>query len=204
MNQVSFSLNDKNPKTARGLKTKSKLLEAASKEFGKKGYHDCMIADITGRAKVAMGTFYVYFESKETIFRELVQHMGHVTRAHIAKHLEGVTNRLEAEQKGLYAFIEFARANKDLYRIVMESQFVAEDAYKEYYNSFHIAYRDNLSLAAKKNEISTGNDEVRAWGLIGLSVFLGMRFCIWDDKDDINEITSAAFDLIKNGLSPKL
>lgn len=203
MNQVSISVNDKNPKTARGLKTKAKLLDAASKEFGKKGYHDCMIADITGRAKVAMGTFYVYFESKEAIFRELVQHMGKVTRAHISKHLEGITDRLEAEKKGLYAFIEFARANKDLYRIVMESQFVAEDAYKDYYNSFHLAYRENLNAAAKTGSISVGNDEVRAWALIGLSVFLGMRFCIWDDSDEIETVTNAAFDLIKNGLSSR-
>ncbi len=202
MNQVSFSVNDKSPKTARGAKTKSKLLEAAAIEFGQKGYHDCMIADITGRAKVAMGTFYVYFESKEEVFRELVQHMGHTTRAYIAKKLEGVSNRIEAEKKGLIAFIEFARANKDLYRIVMESQFVAEDAYRDYYNSFHKAYRDNLSIAAKKGDIKAGNDDVRAWSLIGLSVFLGLRYCIWDDSQDIETIVDGAFGLIESGIRP--
>lgn len=202
MNQVSFSVNDKSPKTARGAKTKAKLLGAAATEFGNKGYHDCMIADITGRAKVAMGTFYVYFESKEEVFRELVQHMGVTTRAHISKKLEGVTNRLEAEKKGLIAFIEFARANKDLYRIVMESQFVAEDAYREYYNSFHKAYCENLTNASQKGDISHGNDEVRAWSLIGLSVFLGMRYCIWDDSQDINMIVDGAFALIEKGLAP--
>lgn len=202
MNQVSFSVNDKSPKTARGAKTKAKLLEAAAIEFGQKGYHDCMIADITGRAKVAMGTFYVYFESKEEVFRELVQHMGVTTRAYISKKLEGITNRLEAEKKGLVAFIEFARANKDLYRIVMESQFVAEDAYRDYYNSFHKAYSENLTNAAQKGDISKGNDEVRAWSLIGLSVFLGMRYCIWDDSQNIDTIADGAFALIENGLSP--
>ncbi len=200
MNQVSFSVNDKSPKTARGAKTKAKLLEAAATEFGTKGYHDCMIADITGRAKVAMGTFYVYFESKEEVFRELVQHMGITTRAHISKKLEGVTNRLEAERKGLIAFIEFARANKDLYRIVMESQFVAEDAYRDYYNSFHKAYCENLANASARGQISKGDDEVRAWSLIGMSVFLGMRYCIWDDGQEIEKIVDGAYALIENGL----
>jgi AcrR family transcriptional regulator len=200
MNQDSISVNDKNPKTARGAKTKAKLIEAAVKEFGARGYHECMIADITKRANVAMGTFYVYFESKEEIFRELVQFMGQTTRAYISKQLEGVTNRLEAEKKGLVAFIEFARKNKDLYRIVMESQFVAEDAYRDYYNSFHKAYCENLETASKNGAIRDGDNDVRAWGLIGLSVFLGMRYCIWDDSETVENITKAAYDLIENGL----
>lgn len=200
MNQDSISVNDKNPKTARGAKTKAKLLEAASLEFGARGYHECMIADITKRANVAMGTFYVYFESKEVVFRELVQYMGQTTRAYISKKLEGVSDRLEAEKKGLHAFIEFARANKDLYRIVMESQFVAEDAYRDYYSSFQKAYAENLKNASSKGEIRSGDDEVRAWSLIGLSVFLGMRYCIWDDSQKVDDIADAAFDLIKNGL----
>jgi len=37
-------------------------------------------------------------------------------------------------------------------------------------------------------------------GLIGLSVFLGMRYCIWDDSKKVEDVADAAFDLIKNGL----
>lgn len=209
MNQHSISgedekippkAQDKSPKTARGAKTKAKLLDAACREFGARGFHDCMIVDITQSAGVGLGTFYVYFESKEEIFRELVSYMGHLTRAYIAQRLEGIKNRLEAEKIGLKAFIEFARGHKDLYRIVMESQFVVPDAYHQYYENFHSAYETNLKGAVAKQEISKGNDEVRAWSLIGLSVFLGMRYGVWDDSKDLDDVCEAAFDLIKNGL----
>ena len=49
------------PPTARGQKTRAKLLEAAEHVFGKVGYEAASIAGITQRAKVALGTFYVYF-----------------------------------------------------------------------------------------------------------------------------------------------
>jgi AcrR family transcriptional regulator len=192
----------KTPKTKRGIKTREKLLEAAEVEFGSKGYHDCMIADITRRAGVAMGTFYIYYESKEEIFRELVSHMGRLTRSYIAQKIMGIESRLEAEKQGLKAYIEFARENKNLYRIVMESQFVALDAFKEYYRVFANAYETNLKSSVEKGQIRDGNNEIRAWSLIGLSTYLGMKFGIWDDNIPAQEITDAAFDFIENGLKP--
>jgi AcrR family transcriptional regulator len=47
------------------------LLNAAAEEFGEKGFHDAAISQITARAGVATGSFYVYFDSKEAIFRRL-------------------------------------------------------------------------------------------------------------------------------------
>jgi len=69
MNQVSSS--KKTPKTKRGRLTREKILRAAETEFGEKGFHEAAISAITHRAGVALGTFYVYFESKEEIFRAL-------------------------------------------------------------------------------------------------------------------------------------
>jgi AcrR family transcriptional regulator len=44
------------------------LLDAAIQCFGKKGYHATQVSDIIAKAKVARGTFYLYFESKREIF----------------------------------------------------------------------------------------------------------------------------------------
>lgn len=199
--EVGSKYESKTPKTARGVKTKSKILAAAAIEFGKRGYHDCQIVDITRAANVGMGTFYIYFPTKEAIFRELVSYMGQLTRQHIGLEIAGSTNRLEAEKRGLRAFIGFARQHKDLYRIVMESQFVAPDAYSEYYSVFQRAYSNQLDIAEVNGEISKGENQIRAWSLIGLSVFLGMRYGVWDDSDDLDVLTNAAFDLIENGLA---
>ncbi|MGH8562046.1 MAG: TetR/AcrR family transcriptional regulator, partial [Nevskiales bacterium] len=66
----------KQPSTARGEATRARLLDAAEQEFGRRGFHNASITDITRAADVGQGTFYLYFQSKEDIFRELVRHMG--------------------------------------------------------------------------------------------------------------------------------
>ena len=64
------------PATARGEATRRKLLDAAEKEFGGKGFHAASVSSITTRADVGQGTFYLYFHSKEEIFVTLVRDIG--------------------------------------------------------------------------------------------------------------------------------
>ncbi|MFC4347764.1 TetR/AcrR family transcriptional regulator [Kordiimonas lipolytica] len=200
MNQLSFLDHLKTPRTARGRKTQAKIIQAAEIEFGERGYHEASITSITQRAKVALGTFYVYFESKEELFRALVIYMGKLARATIAEKIGKAPDRITAERRGIEAFIEFTRANKNNYRIIGEAQFVAEDAYREYYRVFAEAYRDNLKMSAEKGEIEAGHEEERAWALIGMNVFLGMNYGLWDETKSASEIAAAVGDLITYGL----
>ena len=48
------------------------ILRCAAEEFAKGGYHATKIDDIVAAAKIARGTFYLYFTDKRTIFEELV------------------------------------------------------------------------------------------------------------------------------------
>jgi AcrR family transcriptional regulator len=48
------------------------LLRAARDVFATKGYHDAKVDDIVNAAKVAKGTFYLYFPDKRSVFSELV------------------------------------------------------------------------------------------------------------------------------------
>lgn len=199
MNQVSSS--KKIPKTARGQRTREKLLQAAEIEFGEKGFQKAAISGITQRAGVALGTFYVYFDSKEEIFRALVSYMGHHTRSWIAQRVADAPDRLTAERQGLEAFIDFVREHKNLYRIVSEAQFVAEDAFRDYYTVFADAYRENLEKACKRGEIRDGNHAAWSWAMIGMAVFLGMRYADWEESKSGAEVADALSDLIANGMS---
>jgi AcrR family transcriptional regulator len=197
---------DKEPRTERGRKTLRRLIDAAAGEFGERGYHDAAITGITRRAGVALGTFYTYFQSKEEVFRALVREMSRATRAHVAEAVKGAPDRLAAERIGLEAFIEFVRRHPELYRIVEEAQFVAQDAYREHYQTFAEAYRRNLASARTRGQISAGTgdveetDEARAWALIGISVFLGMRYGIWDRSLPPARVAEIAIELASQGL----
>lgn len=193
-------MNDKTPRTERGRKTLRRVLEAAAAEFGERGYHEAAITGITQRAGVALGTFYTYFDSKEAVFRALVRDMSQATRQHVAEAVKDAPDRLAAERMGLEAFIAFARKHRELYRIIEEAQFVADDVYREHYRTFVEGYRRNLAAAAARGEIVDGADEPRAWALIGMSVFLGMRYGIWEEDLSPAEVADVAIGLVSEGL----
>lgn len=204
MSQYSGLAADRaGPKTERGRRTLRRLLDAAGEEFGVRGYHDTAISHITQRAGVGLGTFYVYFRSKEEVFRALVADMGARTRRALSESVKDAPNRLEAERLGIRAYLDFVRTHKTLYRIIMEAQFVAPEAYREYYDSFSAAYRQRLASAVKSGEISTGDDEVRVWALMGASTFLGLRYGVWENDADVAAVAEAAADLMISGLAPR-
>ncbi len=56
------------PATKRGVKTRNNLISAARKIFERDGFLDSRLIDITSEAKISVGSFYTYFESKEDLF----------------------------------------------------------------------------------------------------------------------------------------
>jgi len=198
MNQVS-GLN-KIPKTARGKRTREKLLQAAEIEFGERGFHEAAISGITHRAGVALGTFYTYFESKEELFQALVSHMSKRVRSWVSERVAGAPDRMAAERLGMEAYIEFARQHKGIYRIISEAEFVANEAYREHYRGFADAYQDNLKRAAENGDIREGDFETWSWAIMGIAVFLGMKYAEWDESMPSSRIAEVVTDLIANGI----
>jgi AcrR family transcriptional regulator len=67
-----------NPRVgARGQRTQQRILDAALRAFGEKGYHGCSIDRITKVARCSRVSFYQYFASKEDVFGHLA---GQVAR----------------------------------------------------------------------------------------------------------------------------
>jgi AcrR family transcriptional regulator len=50
------------------------ILLASSALFSQRGYHATSIADVIEAAGISRGTFYLYFDSKDAIFLELMEH----------------------------------------------------------------------------------------------------------------------------------
>jgi AcrR family transcriptional regulator len=190
------------PKTKRGERTRQKILDAAEHEIGRKGFAEASISTITAEAAVGQGTFYLYFRSKEDVLRELVLRMGRRLRRHLTLAVADAPSRLEAEHRGLRAFLEFVRANPNLYRVVAESQFVDQAVFRNYYEEFAASYRKGLVAAEAKGEIRKGDAVVHAWALMGISDMVGRRFALWDQKMPLERVADAAFELIAKGLTP--
>ncbi|MFM2280459.1 MAG: hypothetical protein RLZZ444_2690 [Pseudomonadota bacterium] len=190
------------PKTKRGRETREAILQAAERVFGGRGFAAASIADITREAGCAQGTFYIYFDSKEEVFRELVLDMGLRTRQALTAEIASTTDRLSAEHAGLRAFLRFVSEHPDLYRIVEEAQFIDPPSYRSYFFTFAEAYQKRLADAAQKGDIRCRDPEVLAWALMGLGKGLGERYVLWGGDRTIDEVADTAFAMIRDGLAP--
>jgi AcrR family transcriptional regulator len=54
-------------------KRREAILSAASMLFGRQGYHATSVADLIAAAGISRGTFYLYFDNKDSIFLELME-----------------------------------------------------------------------------------------------------------------------------------
>lgn len=190
------------PRTRRGQDTRAAILRAAEAVIGELGFAAASIADITRKAGIAQGTFYIYFQSKDEVFRELVMEMGRLTRSFLTEAVADAPDRITAERRGLRAFLSFVAQRPTLYNIVMEARFVAPDAYRAYYTTFARGYAQNLAAAVRENEIREGNAEIRAWALMGMAITLGERFTIWENDVPLDQVVEEVFDVLENGLRP--
>lgn len=197
---TGYGTSDKTPRTARGQKTLRAILDAAAAEFGEKGFHDGSISGITRRAGVALGSFYTYFDSKDEVFRALVKDMSAQVGAEVAPAVSGAPDTLSAEHRALKTFLAFARHHQEIYRIIDEAEFVDPASYRLHYESTAARIEARLSSGAARGEIRHDIGEIEAWAIMGMNVFLGLRFGVWDDQADLDHVAEAANRLIADGL----
>ncbi len=197
---------DKVPRTARGEKTLRKILTAALEEFGDRGFSEASIVGITRRAKVALGTFYTYFDSKEEVFRALVRDMSAQVRDYVAPALSEATDGLDRERRALASFLRFAAEHKEVYRIIDEAEFVDPQGFRTHYETTAERIAARLEEAAERGELRQDESpfahDVVAWALMGANVFLGLRFAVWSERDP-DEVAAITSRLLRHGLAAR-
>ncbi len=189
------------PKTERGEKTRRRLLDAAIKEFGTRGYHAASVVSITQRARVAQGTFYIYFRSKERLYRAVIEELGAFTRQWIGERLDAALDPVAAEIQRIALLVDFVRAHRSIYTVIMQAQLVAPDVYRAYFEAFAAAYKQRIEAQVEAGVFRKGDVEERAWGMVGLSAFIGMRYGLWESDLPSDEIAKGLSDFLSGALA---
>ncbi|QDH35909.1 TetR/AcrR family transcriptional regulator [Porphyrobacter sp. YT40] len=186
--QVAVS-DAKTPRTERGRKTLRKLLDAAAEEFGEKGFHEASVSSITRRAGMALGSFYTYFDSKDALFRALVGDMSEKVRTSARSALHEGMGPLEIERAALAAFLHFAAEHKEIYRIIDEAEFVDPASYRAHYETIAQRIADRLRAGAEQGAFREGLGELEAWAMMGMNVFVGLRYVVWGEGDAAGDMS---------------
>lgn len=168
------------PKGERGRRTRQRLLDAAEAAFGSRGYFETSIIDVTRRARVAQGTFYVYFPGKRAIFAELIRQRSHDLRRTVQEAVHGIPDRREVERAGFRSFFRFIKQHRSMYRIVRQAEFVDPALFRWYYRRLARGYVRGLRQAMRQGQIRRLDPEILAYCLMGIGDFLGMRWVLWE------------------------
>jgi len=188
------------PKGARGQRTRQRLLDAAETAFGQRGYFATSVVDITRRARVAQGTFYIYFPSKRAIFTELVRQRSRELRHAIQQAVAHLPDRAAVEREGFRAFFRFIGRHRAMYRIVRQSEFVDPRLFRWYYRHFADGYASGLRAAQQRGEIQSIDPEVLAFCLMGIGDFVGMRWVLWEKGGPGERVVSDLMRFVLHGL----
>lgn len=178
-----------------------KLLDAAAEEFGEKGFHEGSISGITRRAGVALGSFYTYFDSKDAIFQALVRDLSGQVGTEARKAMSGGLSALETERAALTAFLTFARSHKEIYRIIDESEFVDPAAFRLHYETTAKRIAERLKKGSDAGELQDGLTEAHAWAIMGMNVFLGLRYAVMTEDGSVDEIAGIANTILRDGIA---
>jgi AcrR family transcriptional regulator len=99
-------------------RTRRQLLAAATRVLAAKGFHDTKISDMAAAADVGVGTFYLHFPDKETLFDAVVDDTVVRLKATVDAARAGAADAREEILAANAAFFHFARENREVFKIV--------------------------------------------------------------------------------------
>lgn len=175
------------PRPGRGDRSRRRILEAAERVFADLGFHAASIVKITEAAGLAQGTFYIYFESKQAVFEEVLLDLNHRVRRAMAEGAAGAVTRQEIERGGFLGFFRFTAEHPALYRVIRQAEFVAPELLERHYAAIASGYVAGLRRAMAEGEIAVADPEVVAWALMAVGEMIGMRWVLWPRASEIPE-----------------
>ena len=104
--------------TDQGLERKQQLLDAADALFSSRGYGPTRIADICEAAGVAKGLFYWYFDTKESLFAELVRSVRQQLRRAQAAAMDPDADPVTRVRQGTEASVRFMAEHVRFYALL--------------------------------------------------------------------------------------
>ncbi len=192
----------KTPKTKRGEITLANIIRASEKMFGQMGYYNTKISDISREAGVGLGTIYIYFNDKYSLYKYLLLQYSHTIRLNIAHKTKDCKTRYEIEKMGIVGFLEIIREKKHMYNIIWESLYIDKTLFVDYYMSFGQRYRSSIIKGQEKGEIIDCDPDVLSFMLMGISNFIGLRYILFEETKDIEGIAEEIVRILEKGLFP--
>lgn len=183
------------------------VLDASLRVFSEKGYHATRVSDLIDAAGIARGTFYLYFESKNAIFHELLDELLAGIRASVdGVETDAGAAPLREQLLGIVRrVLATFHAHPELTRLVLRSAPGLDEEVDRklaaFYGQLHAWLASSIENAQALGLMRPLDVDVVAWSVIGAVkqvVELSLQQRATDS--DLDRMTRALLDLHLEGI----
>lgn len=190
------------------------ILRSAGKVFSRKGYRLSSVSDIVEEASIGRGTFYLYFDSKRDIFRELIEtyFRGYAevleeNHRRLAEALSGKGKVLRTWRDNMARVLRYHGENPDLTSIVYREALGRDEDFSERVEELTALARDRLReefrLMYRKGMMRECDIEVVTSIVMGSTVYLIMEHLLKGEGMDIDELADTIVEYHIRALIPE-
>lgn len=195
-----LATTDKQDRRAdRRARTAQDLVNAAQQVLAAKGYHGAKVADIAREAGVGVGTFYLYYPTKEAVFLELVEAAASQLRTQMVAATAQSHDPAEVSRRRIEVFFHFAAQHRDLFRIVFGHDASFHDVVRKAQDIFVADIVQNLRGGMDAGIFRAGNAEVWAQAMVGMCI---QAVSWWVEHDDVtaDEVAGQIAEIAQHGM----
>lgn len=186
--------------------TRELLLRTAARMVHEHGYEATTVARITDAAKVAVGTFYAYFPSRQDLLDEVLVHIRREMLDYVRECARGSESFLELEERGFEGFFEYLTANPAYIRIESEAAVWAKGSYTRHFIDLERRYVAAMRRSKARGELARYDERefpILAYIFMASRHYLSTRYAL--AKGGVRRLPAfveeAYFDLLRRGLA---
>ena len=189
--------------------TKERLYRSAIYVTGRYGFEKASGARIAGRAKIAIGTFYNYYATREALLTEVVLKLGQELRQSISVVVPNGAGFFLREKVSFQQYFRFLRKNPYYIKLLNEAEIFLPEAYRHLSVNILDGYRRVLQQASDAGEIRRINGlEIDGVALMLMAArhYYGQYFLhLCDENGEIpDEIIEIYLSFIHVGLDARM
>jgi len=188
-------------KRGKAKSRKEEIMKAAVNLFSQKSYHDVTMDQLAEEVGVAKGTIYLYFESKENLYLEILEHTYETIESILEKEIAKDDPAPKKLKKALRLIFQFYFQNMDVLRILTrdETRLIREHfEFTERWRHRRIKlYRKILEKGIKEGSFRPANTELMALIIFGL---VGSVMFFYPTDKTAGEIAEEVFSMISEGI----
>jgi AcrR family transcriptional regulator len=178
---------------------REEVLEVAARVFAEKGYRAANVSDIVERAGIGRGTFYLYFDSKQDVFLELIERYFSefagilaANQKRLAAAIADGGQPMATWRENMLEVLEYHRDNPDITSVVYRDALGSDEHFSarvdELTDVARKQLRKDFELLQKNGIMRAGDLDVITNLILGSTIYVIMQNVVRAKKPDLGAI----------------